>query len=333
PASWAAIAMVFAPVDGCDSTEEMMLMKIVPGNLLKLILVLGLLFGFHTTASAQRIRVITTVPDLADITKQIGKQMVEVESLTRGVEFMHAVPVKPSFVPKLNRAQVLVVMGLDLEGSWLPALHEVAGNPKIMPGQTGYIDCSTGVNVLEVPKTLDRAEGDVHPRGNPHYNLDPLNGRIIARNIADGLSRNFPQHTAIFEKNLVEYLGELNKAITRWEAMAVPLKDVKVVAYHRDWSYFASRFGMQMIGSIETKPGIEPTPNHLISLARRMQQEKAQIIIYGPQSDRFPRQLAQQTGAIVVRLQSIAGALPETDTYIKFIDYNLRSLLSAVKKE
>ena len=301
-------------------------------HLFKIILILGLLFAYAGSVSAQRIRVITTVPDLADMTKQIGKQLVEVESLTRGVEFMHAVPVKPSFVPKLNRTDLLVVMGLDLESSWLPPLLEVASNPKILPGQTGHIDCSMGVNVREVPKTLDRAEGDVHPRGNPHYNLDPLNGRIIARNIADGLSRSFPQHKAIFEKNFSEYLGELNKAISRWEAMSAPLKDVKIVAYHQDWSYFANRFGMQIIGSIETKPGIEPTPNHLISLAQKMQQEKAQIIIYGPQSDRFPRQLAQQTGATVVRLQSMAGALPETDTYINFIDYNLRSLLGAVKK-
>jgi zinc/manganese transport system substrate-binding protein len=301
-------------------------------NLFKLILVLGFLLGFHTTASAQRIRVITTIPDLADITKQIGKELVEVESLTRGVEFMHAVPVKPSFVPKLNRTDVLVVMGLDLESSWLPALLEVAGNPKILPGQTGHIDCSAGVNVMEVPKTLDRAQGDVHPRGNPHYNLDPLNGRIIARNIAEGLSRNYPQHKGTFENNLNAYVAELSKAMARWEAMAAPLKDVKVVAYHQDWSYFANRFGMQIIGNIEAKPGIEPTPNHLVSLAQRMQQEKAQIIIYGPQSDRFPRQLANQTGATVVRLQSTAGALPETDTYIKFVDYNLRSLLGALKK-
>jgi zinc/manganese transport system substrate-binding protein len=301
-------------------------------HLFKLILILGLLFTFHTTASAQRIRVITTVPDLADITKQIGKELVEVESLTRGVEFMHAVPVKPSFVPKLNRTDVLVVMGLDLESSWLPALLEVASSPKILPGQTGHIDCSAGVNVMEVPRTLDRAEGDVHPRGNPHYNLDPLNGRIIARNIADGLSRNFPQYKSSFDKNLDAYVTELNQAIKRWEAMAAPLKDIRAVAYHRDWTYFANRFGMQVIGSIETKPGIEPTPNHLVSLAQRMQREKVQIIIYGPQSDRFPRQLANQTGATVVRLQSTAGALPETDTYIKFIDYNLRSLLGAVKK-
>jgi ABC-type Zn uptake system ZnuABC Zn-binding protein ZnuA len=154
----------------------------------------------------------------------------------------------------------------------------------------------------------------------------------MARNIAEGLARNFPQHKATFDKNLNGYLTELNKAIARWEKVAAPLKGVKIVPYHQDWTYFANRFGLQIIGSIELKPGIEPTPNHLIGLVQQMKQEKAQVIIYGAQSDRFPRQLASQTGAAVVRLQQIAGGSPETDTYIKFIDYNLRSLLAAVKK-
>ena len=266
------------------------------------------------------------------MTKQIGKELVDVESLTRGVEFMHAVPVKPSFVPKLNRANLLVHMGLDLEVSWLPALLETAQNPKISPGQPGNIDCSTGVTVLDVPRSLDRSEGDVHPKGNPHYNLDPMNGKIMARNIAEGLSRNYPQHRPVFEKNLTAYLADLDKAIARWQALAAPLKGVKIVTYHVEWSYFANRFGLQQVGTIELKPGIEPTPNHLISLTQKMQQEKAQLIIFGPQSDRFPRQLATQTGATVVRLQSIAGGSSETDTYIKFVDFNVRSLLAALKK-
>jgi zinc/manganese transport system substrate-binding protein len=292
------------------------------------LLVLGLEFPVY----AQQIRVVTTTPELADMTKQIGKELVDVESLTRGVEFMHAVPVKPSFVPKLNRADILVEMGLDLEISWLPALLEVANNTKILSGQAGNIDCSVGINVLEVPRTVDRSEGDVHPKGNPHYNLDPLSGKIMARNIADGLSRNYPQHKAVFEKNLNAYLGELDKAIARWQSMAAPLKGVKIVTYHVEWSYFANRFGLQQVGIIELKPGIEPTPNHLVALAQKMQQEKTQLIIYGAQSDRYPRQLAGQTGASVVRLQTIAGGSAETDSYIKFIDYNVRSLLAAVKK-
>ena len=288
--------------------------------------------GSNVPVDAQQIHVITTTPDLADITKHIGKELVNVESLTRGVEFMHAVPVKPSFVPRLNRADILVQMGLDLEISWLPALFEVANNPKILPGQLGNIDCSVGISVLEVPRSIDRSEGDVHPKGNPHYNLDPLGGKIIARNIAEGLSRNYPQQKPVFEKNLSAYLGELDKAIARWQSVAAPLKGVKIVTYHVEWSYFANRFGLQQVGMIELKPGIEPTPNHLVALAQRMQQEKVQLIIYGAQSDRYPRQLANQTGAGVVRLQSIAGGLRETDSYIKFIDYNLRSLLAAVEK-
>ena len=288
--------------------------------------------GLALPAHAQQIRVVTTTPELADITRQIGKELVNVESLTRGVEFMHTVPIKPSFVPKLNRADILVEMGLDLEVSWLPALLEVANNSKILPGQPGNIDCSIGISVLEVSRTMDRSEGDVHPKGNPHYNLDPLNGKIMARNIADGLSRNYPQHKALFEKNLNAYLGELDKAIARWQSMAAPLKGVKIVTYHIEWSYFADRFGLQQVGIIELKPGIEPTPNHLVGLAQKMQQEKVQMIIYGAQSNRYPQQLASQTGASVVRLQSIAGGSAETDTYIKFIDYNLQSLLAAVKK-
>ena len=307
-------------------------MKLLRRRLLSIVMFAGVLFGFQTQIGAQQIRVITTTPELADITKQIGKELVDVESLTRGVEFMHAVPVKPSFVPKLNRADILVEMGLDLEISWLPALMEVANNSKISPGQTGNIDCSVGINVLEVPRTVDRSEGDVHPKGNPHYNLDPLSGRIIARNIANGLSRNYPQHKAVFEKNVNAYLAELDKAIVRWQEMAAPLKGIKIVTYHVEWSYFANRFGLQQVGMIEIKPGIEPTPNHLVSLVQHMKQEKSQVIIYGAQSDRFPRQLASQTGASVVRLQSIAGGSAETDTFLKFIDYNVRSLLAAVKK-
>ena len=307
-------------------------MKLRPREFLAALIFGGVLLGFGVRVEAQSIRVITTIPDLADMAKQIGKELVDVESLTRGVEFMHAVPVKPSFVPKLNRANLLVHMGLDLEVSWLPALLETAHNPKISPGQPGNIDCSTGVSVLDVPRSLDRSEGDVHPKGNPHYNLDPMNGRIMARNIADGLSRNYPQHRPVFEKNLTAYLADLDKALARWQTMAAPLKGVRIVTYHVEWSYFANRFGLQQVGTIELKPGIEPTPNHLISLTQKMQQEKAQLIIFGPQSDRFPRQLATQTGATVVRLQSIAGGSSETDTYIKFVDFNVRSLLAALKK-
>ena len=280
---------------------------------------------------AQKIRVITTIPDLADITKQIGKELVDVESLAKGVEFMHAVPIKPSFVPKLNRADLLLLIGLDLEISWLPALLEVASNSRILPGQPGYIDCSVRISVLEPPTRIDRSEGDIHPKGNPHYNLDPVNGKVMAETIAAALSRNFPQHQQAFQNNLKAYLSELDRWIPRWQEMAAPLKGVKIVPYHLEWSYFAKRYGLEQVGTVEVKPGIEPTPNYLVGLVQKMKQEKAQLIIYGPQSDRFPRQLASETSAKALKLPDMVGGEPGADTYIKMIDYNIRTMVGAVK--
>ncbi|HEY7219975.1 MAG TPA: metal ABC transporter substrate-binding protein [Candidatus Binatia bacterium] len=282
------------------------------------------------SAFAQKIRVVATFPDLADITRQIGKELVTVDSLATGIEDPHGVPIKPSFVPRLNRADVLVLEGLDDEHSWLPALLEVANNPKILLGRSGYIDCSVGVQVLEPPTLLDRSEGDLHPKGNPHYMLDPMNAKIAARNIAAGLSRNFPQHQAVFDKNLKAYLDELDSWIARWEKMAAPLRGARYVEYHPEWVYFANRFGMERVGSVELKPGIEPTPNHVVELVETIKQQKPQILLYGAQNPRIPQQIAAETGIKLLRLYSNAGGRPETDTYIKWIDYTVRTLVQTV---
>jgi zinc/manganese transport system substrate-binding protein len=295
-------------------------------------LVTALTLGWlHTgSASAQQIRVVATFPDLADITRQIGKELVSVDSLATGVEDPHGVPMKPSFVPRLNRADVLVLTGLDDEHSWLPALLEVANNPKILLGRPGYIDCSVGVPVLEAPTLVDRSEGDMHPKGNPHFMLDPVNAKIAARNIAVGLSRNFPQHQQVFDKNLKAYVAELDSWIARWEKLAAPLRGVKYVEYHPQWVYFADRFGMKRIGSVELKPGIEPTPNHIVELVQTIKQEKPQLLLYGAQNPRLPQQISAETGIKVLRLYSNAGAQPQTDSYIKWIDYTVRTLVQAV---
>jgi zinc/manganese transport system substrate-binding protein len=278
---------------------------------------------------AQQIRVVATWPALADITRQIGKELVNVDSLATGIEDPHGVPMKPSFVPRLNRADVLVLIGLEDEHSWLPALLEVANNPKILLGRPGYIDCSIGVPVLEAPTIVDRSEGDLHPKGNPHYLLDPVRAKIAAQNIATGLSRNFPQHQQAFDKNLKAYLAELDSWIARWEKTGVPLRGVKFVEYHPEWIYLADRFGMKRIGSVELKPGIEPTPNHIVELVQVIKQDKAQLLIYGAQNPRIPEQISTETGIKVVRLYSGGGNQPETDTYIKWIDYTVRTLVQA----
>ena len=279
---------------------------------------------------AQQIRAVATWPALADLTRQIGKELVSVETLATGVEDPHGVPMKPSFVPKMNRADVLVLIGLDDELSWLPGLQEVASNPKILPGQRGYIDCSVGIPVTEAARVLDRSEGDLHPKGNPHYLLDPVYTKIAVHNIATGLSRNFPQHQAAFERNLKSYIAELDNWIGRWDKMAASLKGVKFVEYHQEWVYFANRYGLKRIGSVELKPGIEATPNHVVSLVQQIKEEKAQLLLYGAQNPRLPQQIANETGIKPLRLYSSSGGRSETDTYIKWIDYTVRTLIQAV---
>jgi zinc/manganese transport system substrate-binding protein len=306
-------------------------MRILKDRSLSLFLVILASTWFYSgLVFAQQIRVVATFPDLADITRQIGKELVSVESLATGLEDPHYVPMRPSFVPRLNRADVLVLTGLGDEHSWLPALLEVANNPKILRGRSGYIDCAVGVTVLETPTTMDRSEGDVHPQGNPHYMLDPISGKIAARNIAAGLSRNFPQHQQAFDQNLKAYLAELDSWILRWEKMATALRGVKYVDYHPSWVYFAHRFDMKRVGSIELKPGIEPTPNHLVELVQQIKEQKPRLLIYGAQNPRIPEQIAAETGIKVLRLYTNAGGRPETDTYIKWIDYTMRTLVQSV---
>jgi len=308
-----------------------MKMRLLNGKNLKVFFISLALVWLQTgKVFAQQIRVVATWPALADITHQIGKELVNVDSLATGVEDPHGVPMKPSFVPRLNRADVLVLIGLEDEHSWLPALLEVANNPKILLGRPGYIDCSVGVPVLEAPTLVDRSEGDLHPKGNPHYLLDPVRAKIAAQNIATGLSRNYPQHQQVFDKNLKAYLAELDSWIARWEKMGVPLRGVKFVEYHPEWIYLADRFGMKRIGSVELKPGIEPTPNHIVELVQEIKQDKAQLLIYGAQNPRIPQQISSETGIKVVRLYSGGGNQPETDSYIKWIDYTVRTLVQAV---
>jgi len=174
------------------------------------------------TGAADKLRVVATIPDLADMARQVGGDFVEVTSLATGVEDIHAVPMKPSFAVTLNRADAVVVVGLEAEHAFMPGLLEAARNPKIMPGAPGYIDCSTGIVPLDVPTSLDRAQGEQHPMGNPHFNLDPVMGKDMARAIAEGLSRNYPQHEDTFKKNLDAYLAVLDAAIERWAKETAP---------------------------------------------------------------------------------------------------------------
>ena len=289
------------------------------------------LLAYHTRVDA-KIRVVTTIPDLADMARNIGGDLLEVKSLATGVEDIHAVPIKPSFATLLNRADVVILMGLEAEHAFLPALLEAARNPKILPSTPGYIDCSVYITPLEVPTRIDRALGDVHPTGNPHFNLDPVAGKAMARAIADGLARNYPEHAAIFQKNLTAYLAMLEAAIARWQHEAEPLRGVKLVSYHPDVIYFAERFGMQAVGTIEIRPGVDPTPGHIVQLEEQMRREGVKLVV---RELHYPANLAQtvaqRTGAKLVELPVMVGGVPEARDYVSFIGYNIRIMLKAVQ--
>src|SRR5438093_5548929 len=259
-----------------------------------------MLLASHTGVDA-KIRVVTTIPDLADMARNIGGDLLEIKSLATGVEDIHAVPMKPSFALLLNRADVLLVLGLEAEHAFLPGLLEAARNPKILRDAPGYIDCSVYITPLEVPIRIDRALGDQHPLGNPHFNLDPVLGKDAARAIADGLSRNYPEYASTFKKNLDMYLAQLDTAIARWEREAAPLRGVKLVSYHPDLVYFAERFGMEAVGTIEIRAGVDPTPSHIAELEKQMRQEKVDLVV---RELHYPATLAetvaQATGAKLV---------------------------------
>jgi zinc/manganese transport system substrate-binding protein len=278
------------------------------------------------------LRIIATTPDLADLARQVGGEWVQVESLAKGTEDIHKVPQRPSFVPKLHRADGLVLVGLELEHSFLPALLEVAQNSRILPGAPGYIDCSLSVHPIDVPATLDRSQGELHPKGNPHYNIDPQNGQNIVDAIAAGLSRIDSAHQPAFEKNRDAFKQQLRSKMKEWEALAAFVKGVKAISYHRDQVYFARFMGLELVGEIEPKPGISPSPRHLETVAERMKKEGIRLIIHEAHySDKTTSWLVRETGAKIAKVATMGGAYPGTETYIGLIDHNVRAVVDAVK--
>ena len=277
------------------------------------------------------VRVVATFPDLADMTRQIGGDRVDVVTIAEGNQDPHKVPVKPSFVTKLNRADAVVVMGLGLEHAFLPALLEVARNAKIAPGEAGYIDASLYVTPLEVPSSQNRTQGELHPLGNPHFNLDPVQGKLMARAIAEGLERVDPDGAQTYRDGLARYTALLDARIAEWAKLAAPLRGVRAVSYHPDLIYLAERYGIELVGTIETKPGVPATPAHLEELIEAMKQQKAQLVVREVAYELpLAQTVAERTGARVVTISTLTGGLPGADTYIDFVDANLKALVGAL---
>jgi zinc/manganese transport system substrate-binding protein len=297
-----------------------------------IIVIIGMFCAGVTPADAAKIRIVTTLTDVADFARAVGGDLVEVRSLATGVEDTHGIPMKPSFVPIMNRADLLVLVGLDMEHSFLPALLEASKNPRIQVGRPGYVDCSKGIIPLGVPKSTEHYAGDVHPYGNPHYLLDPVLAKTAIENIYNALVELAPQNQAEFTRNRDAYLAKLNAKIAEWEREARPLKGVKFIAYHEEWNYFAARFGMDFFGTVELKPGIDPTARHIEELMASMKAEHVPIVVREPQfPEKVPKRIAEQTGATMITLPIMPGGVPNTETYIKMMDYIVHTMVTALQ--
>ena len=283
------------------------------------------------TRADSKLNIMTATTDLASLAQEVGGDRVSVESIARGYQDPHFVEAKPSFLLKLRKADLLIVVGLELEIGWLPPLITQSSNPKIQVAAPGYLDASRFAKILEIPTgQVTRAEGDVHPLGNPHYWLDPENGLRIAKGIADKLSEMRPNDAAYFAQRYADFEQRLKQADQRWLAQMKTYAGRKIVTYHRSWPNFAEHFGLNVIGYVEPRPGIPPSPQHTVELIGQMKREGVKVIVVEPYFDlKTPNSIARETGGQVVVLMPSVGGEKEITDYFKLFDYDIAKLKQA----
>lgn len=278
-------------------------------------------------AAADVLRVLTTTADLKSLTETIGGEHVSVESLGRGNQNYHFLAAKPSYMLKANRADLFIRIGLDLEIGYEPLILEGARNPRIQPGQSGYLDASDGITPLDVPERVDRSMGDVHAEGNPHYWLDPENTKIIARSIAARLSELDPEHAHLYQSNLTDYIRRVDGRMAEWQKALAPFQGEKLVGYHSTWTYFARRFGLDAVMALEPKPGVPPSPGHLRQVVEQVTRDNIKVIltesIYKTNAADY---VADRTSAVVVVAPISVGGVKGAEDVIALMDILIQRL-------
>jgi len=290
--------------------------------------------AFAARADAQ-LKVVTSTTDLADIANEVGGAKVTVSHVSEGYQDPHFAEAKPSFILKMRDADVFAFVGLDLEIGWMPLLVQGARNPRIQMGGSGYVDVSQVINVLDRPNgNVDRSQGDVHPLGNPHYWLDPENGRRIGRLFKKKFSDLDPKNEDYYENNEKAFEARLNNAERAWQPELSTLKGQPVVAYHTSWKYLAEYTGLNIVGFMEPKPGIPPSPSHLAGLILQMKRTGAKAIIMEPFYNRKDADfVASKTGAKVVIMPPSVGGLKgqKIDDYIDLMKFDIDLLANSLK--
>src|SRR5438270_9424612 len=289
------------------------------------------LLGPPSARAAGKIQIMTATTDLASLAQEVGGDKIDVESIARGYQDPHFVEAKPSFLLKLRKTDLLVIVGLELEIGWLPPLIQQSGNPKIQVGAPGYLDASRFAKILEIPTgQVTRAEGDVHPLGNPHYWLDPENGLRIAKGLQDKLSEMRSSDADYFAQRYADFEKRLKQADQQWVAEMKPYTGRKIVTYHRSWPNFAEHFHLDVDGYVEPRPGIPPSPQHTVELIQLMKRDGVKVIVVEPYFDlKTPNSIARETGGQVLVLMPSVGGEKETTDYFKLFDYNIAKLKQA----
>jgi zinc/manganese transport system substrate-binding protein len=291
------------------------------------------LLTIGATTPLARIDVVATTPDLAAVAEAIGGAAVNVKALAKPTEDAHFVDAKPSSIVTLNRADVLIEGGAELELGWLPALLQSARNSKIAPGAPGRVVARQGITLIEVPTSFDRSRGDVHSLGNPHFMVDPMNAKIVASNIAAHLAQVDPKNAALYRANLQTFLAAIDAKMAEWQKQLAPYAGAKIVTYHKDFGYFANRFKLDVVETLEPKPGIAPSPSHLAQVITTMKNNDAHVIVVQTfQNRKTAETVARQTDGAVVEISQMPGAFKGTDSYIAMMDYIVNSLAAALRQ-
>jgi zinc/manganese transport system substrate-binding protein len=291
------------------------------------------MFALAGTAQA-KLSVVATTPDLGAIAHAIGGENIQLTVLAQPTEDPHFVDAKPSFIVRLNHADVLIEGGAELEIGWLPALLDQSRNPKIAAGAPGHIAAAQGVQLLEVPSTLDRSRGDIHAAGNPHYLVDPDNAKIVARHITEVFCTLDAKSAPAYRANLQQFVQALDSKLAEWEKQMAPFRGQQVVAYHNSWLYFGQRFGLKIDLFLEPKPGVPPTPTHLAEVIIGMKADKVHVILVDPYLNRRTAEtVAGKTGATVVDVSQFPGGVKGTEGgYIPLMDHLVSSVARALKE-